>query len=540
MARTTANPVVAPPRRSGLWGRIFSRRGDEAGQGEAGQTEPGGSRREDEPGEGGPVSAYGIETEYALVAMRVGAEPVRGLRGEAKPPLSPDRSVDELFAPIKVSAQRCRASRENAGGEVGTEDPLLRALPSDGIAGWGPRDVFLENGARLYVDVGEHPEYASPECARAREAVVADRAGEEIMRLLAESANERLRERGIRLYVLKNNTDGYGLGQGHAWGCHENYQIPRSLLPQIGPGFHSFLATRLALTGAGWVAHNSRGEWSYRLSARAPFIQTEVSSNTMESRPLIAERDEPLAEKRRFARLQLVFADSNVTEATTRLKLALTSAALQLLDEGVSLDDLALEHPILALHEISARGPEGIFVPLRLADGRRMCALDLQEEVISRARSRGIGEDLEIATRAIDALRGRNEAAVASEIDWVGKWQLLRAAVDSSHGDWSESKVMRIQLAYHDVDQKTGLAYRFREAGMMGRVAPEAAVIQALTDAPASRARLRGRFVQEMNRRAVPARAGWQVLRALEPPWRLELPDPLQSTSEQLESFLRA
>ena len=51
------------------------------------------------------------------------------------------------------------------------------------VVSWGrSSNVFLGNGARLYLDVGSHPEYATPECdsvhdlvvhARAREIVVA-------------------------------------------------------------------------------------------------------------------------------------------------------------------------------------------------------------------------------------------------------------------------------------------------------------------------------------------------------------------------------
>src|SRR5690348_18427725 len=33
------------------------------------------------------------------------------------------------------------------------------------VVSWGrSSNVFLRNGARLYLDVGSHPEYATPEC----------------------------------------------------------------------------------------------------------------------------------------------------------------------------------------------------------------------------------------------------------------------------------------------------------------------------------------------------------------------------------------
>ena len=46
------------------------------------------------------------------------------------------------------------------------------------VVSWGrSSNVFLENGARLYLDVGSHPEYATPECDDIRQLVAHDKAG---------------------------------------------------------------------------------------------------------------------------------------------------------------------------------------------------------------------------------------------------------------------------------------------------------------------------------------------------------------------------
>jgi proteasome accessory factor A len=64
---------------------------------------------------------------------------------------------------------------------------------------WGrSSNVFLENGARLYLDVGSHPEYATPECDSIHEVVVHDKAGERILEELLVGAEQRLRDEGIR------------------------------------------------------------------------------------------------------------------------------------------------------------------------------------------------------------------------------------------------------------------------------------------------------------------------------------------------------
>src|SRR5213080_873804 len=81
------------------------------------------------------------------------------------------------------------------------------------VVSWGrSSNVFLENGARLYLDVGSHPEYATPECDSIADLVVHDKAGERILEALLRSAEQRLREEGIRgeVYLFKNNTDSAG------------------------------------------------------------------------------------------------------------------------------------------------------------------------------------------------------------------------------------------------------------------------------------------------------------------------------------------
>ncbi len=94
------------------------------------------------------------------------------------------------------------------------------------VVSWGrSSNVFLANGARLYLDVGSHPEYATPECDSIHDLVVHDKAGERILEQLLASAEQRLAEEGIRgdIYLFKNNTDS----AGNSYGCHENYLTSR-------------------------------------------------------------------------------------------------------------------------------------------------------------------------------------------------------------------------------------------------------------------------------------------------------------------------
>src|SRR3972149_3681592 len=106
-------------------------------------------------------------------------------------------------------------------------DNVARYLFEKVIPGARNANVFLENGARLYLDTGFHPEYATPECDNVEELVIHDKAGERIVEDLLHQAEKRLREDGIsgNILLFKNNTDS----AGNSYGCHENYLVSRDV-----------------------------------------------------------------------------------------------------------------------------------------------------------------------------------------------------------------------------------------------------------------------------------------------------------------------
>src|SRR5438105_8055117 len=198
------------------------------------------------------------------------------------------------------------------------------------VVSWGrSSNVFLENGARLYLDVGSHPEYATPECDSIDDLVVHDKAGERILEGLVRSAEQRLREEGIRgeVFLFKNNTDS----AGNSYGCHDNYLVERDGdFSKFTDVLIPFLVTRQVYAGAGKVLQTARGAM-YCVSQRAEHIWEGVSSATTRSRPIINTRDEPHADAERFRRLPVIVGDSNMSEYTTFLKIGATSVVLRML-----------------------------------------------------------------------------------------------------------------------------------------------------------------------------------------------------------------
>ena len=152
------------------------------------------------------------------------------------------------------------------------------------VVSWGrSSNVFLKNGARLYLDVGSHPEYATPECDNVPDLVTHDKAGERILEGLLVEAERRLREEGIAgdIHLFKNNTDS----AGNSYGCHENYLVGRhGEFSRLADVLVPFLVTRQIICGAGKVLQTPRGA-VYCVSQRAEHIWESVSSATTRSRP---------------------------------------------------------------------------------------------------------------------------------------------------------------------------------------------------------------------------------------------------------------
>jgi len=216
------------------------------------------------------------------------------------------------------------------------------------VVSWGrSSNVFLENGARLYLDVGSHPEYATPECDSVAGVVAHDKAGERILEGLVDQAEQRLHEEGIagQIYLFKNNTDS----AGNSYGSHENYLVARfGEFQKLADTLIPFLVSRQIFAGAGKVLQTPRGA-VYSISQRAEHIWEGLSSATTRSRPIINSRDEPHADAERYRRLHVIVGDSNMSEYTVWLKVATADLVLRMIEAGAVMRDLPLDHPLRAI-----------------------------------------------------------------------------------------------------------------------------------------------------------------------------------------------
>ncbi|MGZ4785555.1 MAG: Pup--protein ligase [Acidimicrobiales bacterium] len=413
------------------------------------------------------------------------------------------------------------------------------------VVSWGrSSNVFLANGARLYLDVGSHPEYATPECDSVYDLVVHDKAGERILEQLLVSAEQRLREEGIRgvIYLFKNNTDS----AGNSYGCHENYLTSRrDDFAHYAEVLIPFLVSRQIYAGAGKVLQTARGAM-YCVSQRAEHIWEGVSSATTRSRPIINTRDEPHADAERYRRLHVIVGDSNMSEYSTFLKVGAASILLRMLEEpNVVLRDMTLENPIRAIREISH--DMTCRRRVRLANGREASALEIQSEYLNRALKYAERRELSpLETQALEMWEHclttieNDPLKLDREVDWVIKHNLIEQYRSKHDLPLSHPRVALLDLQYHDVNRERGVFYKLQNHGLVDRICDDADIDIAVETPPqTTRARLRGEFIRRAKERKRDYTVDWVHLKLNDQAQRTVLcKDPFKSRDERVEKLI--
>lgn len=444
---------------------------------------------------------FGLETEYGITCT---------LRGQRR--LTPDETARYLFR---------------------------------SVVAWGrSSNVFLENGGRLYLDVGSHPEFASPECDSMWDVVRYDRAGDEIICDLVINAQARLRDEGIRgtISIFKNNTDS----AGNSYGCHENFLVGRvEETNEYLDVFIPFLVTRQIFAGAGKILSTSRGQ-SFSLSQRAEHIWEDVSSATTRSRPIINTRDEPHADSEMYRRLHVIVGDSNMSQYATFLKVGSAACVLKMLETpGFSLRDLTLENPIRAIREISS--DITCRQPIRLANGKEMSALDIQNYLLGRALSyrdeHGFtaeeNQALSMWEETLHLLEN-NPMELKNRLDWVAKLHLLRRYEERHGKTLSSPEAQMIDLQYHDINPERGLFYSLEKHGAMMTFVSQKDILSATHTPPATtRAHLRGRFITAAKAKQRDYTVDWVHLKINDQSQRTVVcNDPFQYEDERVDQLI--
>lgn len=434
-------------------------------------------------------------------------------------------------------------------------------------------NTYLTNGSRLYLDVGSHPEYATAEARDPREALAQDLAGEQVMRGLALKAQAKLREsygEHATIHVFKNNVDS----AGHAFGCHENYLVRRFVpLEAVEHQLLPFLITRQLYTGAGRMTPDG-----FQITQRADFLDEAVSSATTRSRPMVNTRDEPHADPDSFRRLHVIIGDSNRSQWSTWMKLAVTHLVLCSIEEAFrrgepsGFEDWAFVDPAAANRAVS-RFLDAPDAMLPLASGESVSALTLQRRYFRAVESfvadhretmdsafvagvpvTGLSGDAVAGSptttilgewdHALRALEQGDYDALADRVDWAAKRRVFEA-LRRRRPEVTFAQLEQLELDYHDI--ANGRLYGSLTArSQMRRLLTADETERAIHEAPQdTRAALRGRFVEAALASGAQFSADWTHLTVTAPERReAVLLDPFEAAptpefSQLMESLGR-
>ena len=467
----------------------------------------------------------GIETEYGII-----------FKGGDVNPITASSIIVNSYSKVNDDLIGWDYIDEHPGNDArgySLDDYLFPEFESQLV------NTVLTNGARYYVDHA-HPEISTPECRNALEAVLFDRAGEEIIRRSMQLANEGLPE-DSEIVIYKNNSDG----KGNSYGCHENYLVSRQTpFAQIAQQITTHFVTRQIFCGAGKVGAEHRGlarkgatQPAFQISQRADFFEEEIGLETTLKRPIVNTRDEPHCDPTKYRRLHVIAGDANMSEVATLLKVGTTSIVLAMIEDDAFPERLIIKDPVQAIRQVSH--DTSLSARIMMTDGRMLTALQIQVELLGEATKYAAQQGLEsvdtevghdVLERWEGVLNGleANPLSVANIVDWVAKKRIVDGFAQRHGLQDNDARLKAIDLQYHDMRLDKCLATR---AGLVQLCAPTD-VVSAMVHPPEStRAYFRGTVLQRWPHDVIAA--NWDSVvfdipnQGLK---RIPMPEPLRGT----------
>jgi tetratricopeptide (TPR) repeat protein len=434
------------------------------------------------------------------------------------------------FSALRSEGSADDESRANLLEEyLSLAEERLRGLRDQHAPGF-----YLENGSRLYVDAGLHPEICTPECRAPEELVRWQLADERILTELSEELEKLHPE--TRVALFRCNVD-YS-GSGETWGCHESYQH-RSAAAQMSLHLIPHLASRIVYTGAGGL-NNQYEQVEFLMSPRVPHLMQDESGGSQSERGLYHTKNEPLGSGG-FNRLHLICGESNSSQLSNYLKFGTTALIVRLIDAGLCRGNLlGFQDPrsaMLAYARDPACRAEG-----ELDDGRHLTAAQVQREYLEMVEH-SIDADfmpdwapnvVERWRRVLDQLE-TDPAALSTSLDWAIKHALLQDRVSRAGTSWDQLSVGNgLAAELCEIDTRFGelgsggLFNSLDRAGVLDHQLSELqSVEEAMTSPPiGGRAEVRGRVIRELQPHRDRYCCSWEWIQDKEGERMFDMRDP--------------
>ena len=244
----------------------------------------------------------------------------------------------------------------------------------------------------------------------------------------------------------------------------------------------------------------------------------------------------------------MIIGDANLAEISTYLKVGTTALVLAMIEDGYLADDLTIVQPVRELHDISH--DPALRHQVRLTDGRRLTALQLQGEYLDRARKfvdDRSGDDADAQTRDVlarwESVLTRLESdpmQLADELDWVAKLRLLEGYRQRDGLDWDSPRLELVDLQYADVRPDKGLYHRLVARGAMKTLLADGQAAAATHEPPTdTRAYFRGECLRRYGTSVVAA--SWDSVIfdvGRESMVRVPMAEPLRGTQAHVGELL--
>lgn len=241
-------------------------------------------------------------------------------------------------------------------------------------------DIYLRNGARLYIDSGLHPEWSTPECSGPGEVLAHARAGDATLAQMAAALQSEDPDIAD-IVITKCNVD-YA-DRRATWGCHESY-LHRSSRRDLARHLIPHLVSRVVYAGAGGLNPLSPGI-AFMVSPRVAHLQAVVSESSTSNRGIFHTKKEPLCGMG-YDRLHLICGESLCSQRADFLRWGTTALVVRLIEAGnAPATEVQLAAPLPAMRLIASDPDCRAEVPL--ADGSNTSAIRIQRHYLLKAES---------------------------------------------------------------------------------------------------------------------------------------------------------
>lgn len=386
---------------------------------------------------------------------------------------------------------------------------LWHYLPAETTYLGSGSSLFMGNGCRFYVDVGDHVETATAENISFVDTVAQEIACEDMIlgAFQAAVADGKIKNFKLNKRVIDEKLN--------TWGAHESYSVDRkkiSLAEQDLALFGLFNVVSNLYFGSGAIVKLPGQPASFSIAQKVHGLHGEVGQGTTnKSKTVINTRNETLANAERFIRVHNIANDPNLSPWAMRNRRAMASLVLRYLETPHTPSEVEQMKFKLPLHEIGKLvALDTTFKhPLELASAprgqRSITAHEVLTEILTTLRK--FTTDNEVPAEEVAALEQAERANMDFAIDpmrlggycdWAARLKVLMHYMDKHRLDWDSEEVAKKDRLFDEISNQGIARNKLRQQlqGWREWMPPKDLVQTRRTDAPGStRANIRGKFI---------------------------------------------